>query len=434
MYSLEEKKKKKKRWEIIVLVLVLTWSVFFLIDYIRYQNSNHPLIVINKKTKTFDDGTVTEYYSLGYIYREYKRRAIGEIELVPIWKKMKNPEAIADFPITYTDYNVPDNPAMEKKYKGLLYFYQYDELIGTYKCLNTKTACNNAQNGDDGYNINEVDEINKLAEQPIFYMFDEGYAFIEDSLEQTNANKKQFKKTIYLFDVKNNKIIGEYSDIRYSIINEETGYAESVDNNFIVMNSKKKWGLINVKDGVITEVLPFEYESINYNERTGFYIIKKDKWSVINLETKEETQGFDDMIVDLHPYNNKLVALTAKEVNGDYLYNTSYIDGKEILGDLNIIHLSFQDNFLIYVNDKFELFITDYEGKKLVDKNGIVIYFDDFYQSNMQNSAYKLEFMIDNTVNLVIPRKKELNCNYDVYTISLESWEVLIENINVPIT
>lgn len=424
MYSLESKKKRRKIIEIIGISIVLIWAIIFLIDYIRFESSKHPLIVFNTQTTKFSDGMVKEYISLGYVYREYNRRSIGDTELTPIWKKMQRPESIDDYPVTYKNYNIPENLNMNIKYKGLIYFYNNSDLVGTYKCINTKSDCSPAVSGNDKYNIQAIDALNSLIEQPFFYIFDKNYAFIDDSYEQANANKNQYKRTIYLFNAKKNKIIAQYADIKYSVVNEAGSYADGANNNFIVMNSNKKWGIVNIKDGKIKEVLPFEYESINYSLTTGYYIVKKGDWYVLkDLKTKELTTAFKEPIINVIKYKNNLIIETATLIEKNkYSYKLSLDNGTEILNDSNIIQITLHENFITYVTSDLNLFITDYENNKLITDQ-IKLYFSTFAATKDTLGAYEITVLTDfEQIKISVPRAKELLSTYDVYYYDLTTW------------
>ena len=83
------KRKTKRIIEICLLVLFIGYLVLFLIDYNRSKNSEKPLIVVNTKEKEYDDGKVSEYFSLGWVYREYRRETITDNEIAPFWSKIK---------------------------------------------------------------------------------------------------------------------------------------------------------------------------------------------------------------------------------------------------------------------------------------------------------------------------------------------------------
>ena len=153
MYEKKDPITKKKLIEVIVLICLIAWGLFFLIDYIRYSSGNPPIFAIPLTVK-YDDGTVKEYYGLGYVYRNYSRDSIHKIEFGPIWMPRQNPEATPDIPPTHQNYDVPENKARIEKYMGLIYFYNRKlKLLGTYKCINSVVECNRAFSGYDKFNI-----------------------------------------------------------------------------------------------------------------------------------------------------------------------------------------------------------------------------------------------------------------------------------------
>ena len=64
---------------ILILLLILAYLGLLLNDIRRYHNGQTPLIIMNTWTKEYDDGTVTTYYSLGWVYRDYERETIKDL-------------------------------------------------------------------------------------------------------------------------------------------------------------------------------------------------------------------------------------------------------------------------------------------------------------------------------------------------------------------
>ena len=433
MYSLEKKRRRKKIIEITLIVLSLSWMIIFLIDYFRYEDSNPPIITIKKETIKYSDGIVKEYVALGYIYREYERRSIGDTELVPFWQNRQEPQPIDDFPVTYKDYNVPVNNYHLVKYKSLLYFYNNMDLVGTYKCLNTDKDCTIATSGVDQYNIAALDVINNPDKQPEFYVIDKKYAVIDDSYYQPKATPKQYKRTIYIFDIAKNKIIGEYADVKYSKIDSESGYADGAENNLIVMNSNKKWGVININKGKVKEVLPLVYDSINYNVNTGHYIIYDNGWYILNnLKEKKLSVKFANPIVNLTYVNNNLVVETARVDGNNISYQVLGSDGvTEILSDPdnNIIQLSMFKNFMIYVNKNKKLFIVDYNNTNLLKELSLKVYFTEFKTTETKLGAYQTNLNNNDILELIIPRADVITAVKETYFFNTSSWELINSNI-----
>ena len=86
---MKKNKKLKRILEIIFLLLLITWVIFFLIDYTRYQKGTKPLITIKTTTYEYPSGNITEYLSFGYIFRKYDLKDNKKIELTPFGRIKK---------------------------------------------------------------------------------------------------------------------------------------------------------------------------------------------------------------------------------------------------------------------------------------------------------------------------------------------------------
>ena len=66
--------KKTVGWVVkaIFIVLLVTWMVFFVIDYFRAKDGVKPVICLSEETQTLEGGTYYRCNSLGYKYYEYQ--------------------------------------------------------------------------------------------------------------------------------------------------------------------------------------------------------------------------------------------------------------------------------------------------------------------------------------------------------------------------
>ena len=69
---------RKRLCVVIFLFILLIYFIILLVDTNRYKNGLKPLITIKEEVKEYDDGTVTTYYSLGWVFREYNRETIKD--------------------------------------------------------------------------------------------------------------------------------------------------------------------------------------------------------------------------------------------------------------------------------------------------------------------------------------------------------------------
>lgn len=428
MYSNKAMKKKKRIIEVTILSIIVLWISVFIIDYVRYKNSKQPLLVIAAKTTDFADGSVEEYYSLGWVYREYKRKAIGDIEMTPFWKSMRRPEAKGPLPEAASNYEVPDNPEFLDEYKGIIYFYDYSSLIGTYKCLNTSTSCTKAVSGHDEYNIKAIDLETKLDAEPKFNIYDHRYAFIDDSLPQSaNANEKQYTRTIYLFDIPNNKIVGQYRNAKYSTINKDKE-ADGYLGRFIVQEINGKWGVIEPTGNGPHTIIPFEYDSINFNEATKSYIVKQDgKWFIYNDETDEISNKFDDIILEAYQASGNIYIKTVKTreigidtINNYYLHDAN---GNSLINQDNILSIQIHDSFISYVTKDGILKVMDLTGKDVLG-TGLKLYYTSFKTDDENVPAYNLFTYITSDVLITIRKENSEDSVCERYIYNSLNWSL----------
>jgi hypothetical protein len=227
MYEELENKRLKKEHKfriilrriiaIIILGLILTYLGIFLNDIKRYHNGQTPLIILNTYTKEYDDGTVTTYYSLGWVFRYYQRETITDSEIVPSWSSIRMDNILKrnnnpDLPEIETDYTVPSNPMKYEKVSGVLFFYDNDgNLLDTYKCLLSESDCEISISGVLS------DDSDKYASIKMG-IIDNRYVFIT---EYKSKDTQAQEKYIYLYDINAKRIIAEYQDVRYAKLGDD---------------------------------------------------------------------------------------------------------------------------------------------------------------------------------------------------------------------
>lgn len=196
-------------------------------------------------------------------------------------------------------------------YKGKLYFYDYENLLGTYSCLNNLCDYANETIDDNEYalnyyNDNKVDQIE---------MINNKYAFIIDS----DSNSIGSSIPIKLYDIESNKVI--------STIKAVKNYSIGIENNlFIIKNDSNKWGVLSVND-VISLVIPYEYDFIGLHKNTAnntnelesdiFVVYDQNGWKLISNINVDLTSYFSNPIYD---YNATYVITK----NNDLYYLNNY--------------------------------------------------------------------------------------------------------------
>ncbi len=425
---------KKKVIELVLILVGILWGILFAINYVRYTKSE-PLLLSIKSHHDYADGFVDEYVSLGYVYRSYNRIAISREELVPFWVLRENPAAENDLPIINKDYKVPDNGRHEDKYMGILYFYstQNADLLGTYKCINSVSDCEKATTGRDKFDIVNTDPITKRAPYKFAPLYNK-YAFIDDSSkQQTKYGETGYARTIYLYSYEKNKekILARYGDIKETQYNDLKELANYDKYDYIVKEyNGDKWGVIRITEsGVITELLPFEYDSINYDYDTNYYILSKDGvWFAYDLiQNKKVSVDSVDVIYDIWKnVNNTYYFKTGRErIIGkeSFMEYTVYrFDGTEFLKAERITEVVPRRTYLMYVtatDNKLHFLLYSKQEKATVQLKFSKLDFDQY-----SHPAFEIYTENDFSMSLKIYQGRDLKYPYEIQTVFTQNWEL----------
>lgn len=433
MYETPKKLEPKKKIELILMLIAIFWGILFIINYVRYTSSKPPILALHLK-REYDDGRVDEYLSFGYVYRSYNRNSIKREEFVPFWIGMENPEAELDLPEALTGYEVPENIRKEDKFRGLLYFYNKKlEFLGTYKCINTKMDCNKAFGGYDQYNTVNKDAMTALEKPHVLGNIHDKFAFVDDSLEQdTVYGNANYARTVYLYQFleEDPLIIAKFADVKESTYDDNRELAYGDSNKYIVKSMENnKWGIINISEsGKITEVLPYEYDSISYDSDTKYYIICKDEvWYVYDLNKKEVVSVESaDPIYDVWRNGNLTYYFkTGKDrtVGNDTFvdYKIYRFDGKDFLNKDKVTQVLFRSNYVMYVtsNDNV-LHFMDYSGE---EKYKIQLLFSNMFYSELTHPAFEIYYENINHISIRVWQGRELSYDYENFSVNVKNWE-----------
>ena len=429
MYNEKPSMSKKKKIELLIGILALVWLLFLMVNYFRYTNGKTPILTLHR-TQKYSDGTVESYYGLFYTYRSYKRTAITGEEFVPFWKPKQNPKPITDIPETYKNYNIPDNKMHSDKYMGLLYFYKGSKLVGTYKCINTSIDCEKVTTGADEYDIAYS---NPFTKPEIRYQIEDvydAYAWIDDSEEQqVDRDSPAFKKTIYLFDIKNNKILARFGDVKGLDYDSIYKKLKSNEYNYIVKDYKtNKWGIIHIdEDGTIEQRLNYEYDSINYDDDTKYYIVKKDDmWTVYDLNKDVNiSDSYSDIIYDVWTNRNRTtyVATGKLHIIGDYSYIDYKIyraDGEPFLTDDDIVGFYPKDNYMFYIKRSTnKMYFINYAK---VNKAEYQLYFAETLNTKKHKPCVEITKVKDEYISFTIYKSSDPNADYENKSEYVKYW------------
>lgn len=231
-------------------------------------------------------------------------------------------------------------------YDGKLYFYSdtsKNELLGNYECSNNNEINSNSAS------LTKCSIYNN--DLGLSGIYNNNYVFIED-----DAN-------IYLYDIKNAKIMGTYSELNIlnnSEINKNMQLIYT-DSSYIlaksqVGNNKNNYGILEITSSKAQGKIEFKYKNITkYND---YYLLVSidDTYSIYNHDFKKISNEFSYMEL----YDNYYVAISDNKLN-IYKYDDPLgilEEGLEISD--NDFTITFDDYFNITIGDK--VYKYNFEG------------------------------------------------------------------------
>lgn len=253
-----------------------------------------------------------------------------------------------------TPIPVVENPNHEFHYQGKLYFYDDDNLLGTYECDNKDGYCDYAKTtyDDENYPIlsykeEEPSKISLVANR---------YAFIIDAPSENEASE------VILYDLQNQRRVAKYNAVK--------NYGIGIENNeFIVKSTLNKWGVITLNENGNSVSIPFDYDFIGLTNdqkenviASEKYIVAKDNlWSIIGSDQSTYATDFKEMIVT---YNGKHIITKV-----DNLYYAKTYEGTNVLAGCNnltftgkFFNITDQNNkFYVYNSDTGQIISKDYQ-------------------------------------------------------------------------
>ncbi len=245
--------------------------------------------------------------------------------------------------------------------EGKLYFLDDSEKeLGSYECENKDSnLCYVANNQyRDEFNVPKLedesgDEI--IKRMPIY---DDNYVFVVDVKDEKNTEIK-------LYSIKDEVIKESYTDVK------------AYDDNYIIVADKdKKYGLLEIKDGV-KEIIKTTYEYLGMMDGEDNLIAKNKKgYVVINKSNKELSSVFDSKY-EIKSYNNNFVVA---KVGNEYLV----FNYKNELIASGYRYATVSDKYAFMVNDDKNIYIYDVDKNKYNEGN-ISLNNDNYVKSYIYN-------------------------------------------------
>lgn len=428
MYEQYEKVENAKRHRIIIIIkrtiavvliaLIIAYLILLLIDYNRANNSKQPLITISSTVKNYDDGMVTTYYSLGYVYRVYNRSIIKDHRLEPFWSEIQADNVIGEvsdpnLPKIITKYDVPENAEKKENVNDVLFFYNSDTLLGTYKCLYTGCEISYSMVLPDD---NEITPI-KMG------IIDNDDVFIS---EYENKGLDNEIKHIYLYSINSKKYLKEYQGIRYCDVSNGVGITDFTK---YIAKLNDLWGIDTIVGTRITNYLDFKYDYIKHQIATNYYILKNNEgWALLNTSDKTISSKISDKIDVVYNLSGGLYMLNVVTTdNIKYSYRLFDKDGNKTLELTDISYLDVFEKYIIYVSNNI-VYVVDFNGKSLI-ANPIKLYLTYTRSESGIQAFYANE--INNNLVISTPKTNTATHYTDEYYYNLDDFSLIKTRLNV---
>lgn len=262
---------------------------------------------------------------------------------------------------------VIDNPNHEFFYNNKLYFYDNDNLLGTYNCQSGDYCDYAPMRNNSEYLLDEV----KIQPNTKFTLINNRYAFLMDTVI-TNLSDAD----IILYDIETEHEMGRYKSVKNYGVGINQG-------EYIVQNKDGYYGVLQFYDGVQLRI-PFteqyEYMGVcqdDFFDKTMtnqlFAVFKNNVWYLIDDNNNVNSSEFANPIVS---YNDNYVI--TKENDLMNIYTTSHT----LVLNGSFSYLDFWANYLAVIENN-EFYIYNMNTKEIISLK---------YPVNSQEDiSYKIE-------------------------------------------
>lgn len=284
----------------------------------------------------------------------------------------------------------------------LVFMSKTKEDLGEYECKNkSEELCYVAYYSDeDTFDVEQhVYEDGKKIETRSD-LYNNQYVFIFD-------NDSKTAEEIILYDFKENKELETYKLVK-----------EINDEKAIVKNAKDKYGIIDLSDAEIEEILDFKYDYLGCMKNEETIVAKNNlNYYLLDSEGKEVTKSIPGEIKN---YNDNYISVMIE--NDYYLYD--YKGAKKI--DTDYDYITFKDDYILAVDSK-KIYAFDSEVNPL-NKDGIRINSTNYntkvtFDENKKQVKKEVPFEVDITRDKMIFRIDEEEKTINIYEGKLSAKE-----------
>ena len=246
----------------------------------------------------------------------------------------------------FTASNKSDNNVnKEFHYNNKLYFYNVNNLLGTYTCTNS--VCDYAYGtiDDSSYAL----RYHQVTTDEQIKLVNNRYAFIVDT---TSSNAPYKDANVILYDVVGGRNTGTFSAVK--------NYAIGLENNqYIIKNMEGLWGVVALND-TPSLIIPYSYNYIGIHDvpannstslETDTYVVKDTTgWKLISNQNVDLTSYFNYPIYD---YNSKYVAVK----NNDYYFLYDY--SNNLVVSFGYKNIKFMGEYIGVLNSNNQFYVIN---------------------------------------------------------------------------
>jgi len=284
-----------------------------------------------------------------------------------------------------------------------------DGPIGKYDCTVEEKGNNYCYlayefSTTDMYNLEEGISTGNMATSII----DNRYVFVKDSTIYDGEGKSHSQKNpIILYDLLEKKELE-----RYTAIKDNSDYVNSI---LIVKDTNHKWGLVNISNGEVKNLVEFEYDYIG--TVNGLFMLVKDNWYyTFDSQNNQKVGPFNNQISNMNGFyivTNEGEYRSGTENN----YRLYTATGEKVLVESGNNYIKIVEKLALVVNSNNKLCVYQSDGTKLIEDE-LDLYTATYHSREGENFVAFNASTENNilTINTINSNSEEIIYKYDINT------------------
>ena len=180
---------------------------------------------------------------------------------------------------------------------------------------------------------------------------------------------------------------------------------------FIILERRSKyiikknglWGIDQVINGRVTNVLNYQYYGINFKFSSKKYILKSDSgYQIYDASSNSLSEVITNKIEDIISFGTNIFYTTKNVTNTGVFYELYNANSLECILSDNISYIELHNGFILYVKDN-KLYLCDFNGNSLTDVE-MPLYFNNYNGNGIK--AFSIDIM-GNQLRIATPKTNE---------------------------